>query len=1229
MRVRWLLLALALGALLVWWLLPDGRPQGGAGPVGDAPPPGRAPVLDVREAPPAAPTTPRAIRGDETIRGRVEDADGNPLAGVQVVLEREEERPFLPRAPGRWLETEASGRSPPFARVAATRSGEDGTFALALPTRGSLPPPGSVRLRAEGGPPWAPCTRLLFGLRPDTYVRLTLVRGTPLHVRLVDARDRGIAGTVGGYRERDATAVTSLPCRFDDRPTGSDGRLTLLLPDGTFLFTVRAPGRGQRAGLRVETPQSGEVLLHLGRAGGAALAGRVQDPAGRPVGGARVLAGCEAPSGERQQLLATSAADGSYRIGGLQPGTLSRVRVTAPGFVPAEVDDSGRELVAGKTTRFDLILVRGGVLEGVVRAPSGRGLAGAEVRARAEPPTPGLAGAERAVTDAGGHYRMTEVPPGAGRVQVAAPGWYQPHPGRDRYVMSGSAPRQRVDVTLARGVPVAGRVVDASGHPVAGATVTVAGRPITGWWPRDPAGRTATSDAAGRFTLAGLPPGVRWSLTARAEDALSLPVVVAVRPEAREVADVEIVVRPCAAIAGRVTCQGRAVTETLRVQARARGGAYGVTPLRADGSYRIPGLRPGTYEVAVVNGGLATLSSPRSVRVDWGDAPEDVDLEMPPRGVVAGVVVDTRGEPVPGVTLRLEVPAWGATSSGDVRTDAQGRFLLPDVPDTGEGYALWLEGRRLPGTHRAGETDLRLVHEPPAEVRFQGTVLLPDGTPAAKGPVVISERAPDGSARDHQTPIADGAFALSFRPRASGSTFRAEVREVFDGRGGFVDVRPAVLQDVRPGEPLVVRLQAGLAIQGVVVDPDGAPVPDVPVALWPAGDPVWFHRKNMATRADGSFHFGALQEGDYEIQALHPPAPWVAPAAVSLHAGDHEVRVTLRRGGAVRGRVLDPDGAPVPDAVLTWRPATGPAVTARSDPAGTFELSPLPPAAAGTLVGSPPRGARLPMLPVVREGVRAGTGDLELRLARGALIEGEVAGPDGEALPQVTVSVAPLDPSGSRDAPVRVTGGTHFVIGPLAAGRYRLGASAAGDYAASEPATVEAPAGDVHLTVPRGLALQGTLVGSEAPETFDVTFFLPTPRGTAACSGTVAASGRFRVVVRQDAPGTLLFRSREGGTLCALVEDARPSAGPLRVRLQPGLSIGGRVEDLGPGETANVVVSAANGLSLAVPVAADGSFQVAGLPAGRYQVGGVLAGRTIEAVRDVRAGTRDLVLRAP
>lgn len=127
-----------------------------------------------------------------------------------------------------------------------------------------------------------------------------------------------------------------------------------------------------------------------------------------------------------------------------------------------------------------------------------------------------------------------------------------------------------------------------------------------------------------------------------------------------------------------------------------------------------------------------------------------------------------------------------------------------------------------------------------------------------------------------------------------------------------------------PGEdsrPVAPASSAIGSIEGLVTDPEGTPLQGVLLTSWPGG-------YEASSAADGRFEITRLAPGEYELVAAwsgYAPV-WSSPVEVRA---DEVAAVELRIDAALEAtdgllelRVLDPDGAPLVEAVVSVRGET-------------------------------------------------------------------------------------------------------------------------------------------------------------------------------------------------------------------------------------------------------------------------------------------------------------------
>lgn len=291
---------------------------------------------------------------------------------------------------------------------------------------------------------------------------------------------------------------------------------------------------------------------------------------------------------------------------------------------------------------------------------------------------------------------------------------------------------------------------------------------------------------------------------------------------------------------------------------------------------------------------------------------------------VDGEVLDLEGRPVAGALVRLR-PESGGEGPFEATTDAQGRF----------GFE-----RRVAGRLEVEAPGLIAVHTSTVTARprsswperilvaprgaFAGVVVDPDGrpVPSAEIELTLADDAlgvVDVGGRTLSVPLplarmrTDelGAFAFEPAPFLVGAVLRAR-------RAGLEPAVSELHQPVRLDLRLALgRLDPELRVlHGLVLDRDGGPVEGAFVSLGGVAA--------ACSEADGRFVLAA--EAWETRGVLRAAAPGRLPAVRDLAQEDELVGadasrpLELRLGGpalAIRGRVVDGDGRPVPD-VDVW-----------------------------------------------------------------------------------------------------------------------------------------------------------------------------------------------------------------------------------------------------------------------------------------------------------------------
>jgi protocatechuate 3,4-dioxygenase beta subunit len=670
------------------------------------------------------------------------------------------------------------------------------------------------------------------------------------------------------------------------------------------------------------------------------------------------------------------------------------------------------------------------VLEGIVRGPDRKPIEKALVIARAATSEPTDAPVSTR-TDADGRFRLTLRVRQPHRVRAEAPGLA----GR---TLKDVVPGATVAIDLGAGGAIDGVVRDGeTGQPASGVRVETADEDTVAVPDEPSVGRIrATTDANGRFRLAGLGPG-RHSVTARARGRGH-----AVRNAVPLGARIEMTLEPTATLHGQVTGpDGAPVAGAIVTPVRVRGGAIESGQTDAPGRYEVIGLAGGVYDLAVRASGLAPGVVPDVFVEARGEAQADVTLR--PGARVTGRLVDGAGKPLAG---RVHVGEIGGHPTPYVLADllgasagADGRFTLEAVP-TGD-HALGAEARgqaaqRVEFGVSAAQKQVDL-----GDVRMEtglvirGRVRTAGGDPVADAFVEGNPRRARVSRHVRVRTEADGMFALA--------GLEPMTHHVAAAAAGFGRAEA----DLEPGgEPVELVLEPGSGIVGRVVDDRGNPIDSFRVVArntvesrpwaWESFDAV-----------DGRFELKDVSPGSYVVSVEAPErAPGTASVDVSAKGPADVGTVKLGPGTTLRGTVVDKGGTPVPDAhVLLVRRTQNMVVFGRdvdviSDRAGAFEAKGVAPGPVDVSASHPSYARATPVSIVVDKAQPPP--EVRLVMSQGGRIEGTLRRRDGSGIAGILLNVTMAGEPGFNEDMVSTQADGSFAVEHVPAGRARLTAMA-------------------------------------------------------------------------------------------------------------------------------------------------------------------------------------------
>jgi hypothetical protein len=355
------------------------------------------------------------------------------------------------------------------------------------------------------------------------------------------------------------------------------------------------------------------------------------------------------------------------------------------------------------------------------------------------------------------------------------------------------------------------------------------------------------------------------------------------------------------------------------------------------GRFSIGGLPAGTYVFLAERAGFVQMMTSRgampmpSVTLRAGEAVTDYRLEMTPRAVIAGRVIDEYGDPLPNVHVQAgpvnasdRVAASEDVGSMSANTNGRGEFRISGGPgkfrlkatpsSTEAGYGqVWfpsaLSEDRASVVEAAAGADvaieIRMVRQPVTKI--VGTV---SGIPQGVGARVAIGTA-DGKEHTIAGVGADGRFSIAgLRP----TTYRLTVY------AGDLQSAPVTVNAEGPDTVEVqLALVAGVEVGGTVeVEGEAADRPKVKrkVTLGPS---------SAATETDGSFRIAGIYPGRYSVtvQPL-PESGYVKSVQVDgavtpgseielarVGPGSRMKIIVGRDGAQISGTVLNKDGQPL------------------------------------------------------------------------------------------------------------------------------------------------------------------------------------------------------------------------------------------------------------------------------------------------------------------------------
>ena len=668
--------------------------------------------------------------------------------------------------------------------------------------------------------------------------------------------------------------------------------------------------------------------LDLDPDGPLRLEGQVQGPTGEPIAGAEVTLS----SSPRRTT--KSEDDGSFFFDKLVGRTYYLSAATA-------------ELVGGPVTyklgdKMEPVVIRlaeGARLEVTVLGEDKQPIADAEVKNEHD---------KTSRTDASGKAILKPVRPGWAGVQVSAKGYAS----ASSFTTVGSAGSLgHVTVTLKKGAPVSGRVLDESGAPVPAARVVATTEGAM--WGLGTNGEPAVTNAKGEFSFETLAAGSHRFKATDSEHAPATSAPVTVRDAA--VTGVEITMKGGGAVVGRVDDRdGKPVAyATVRiVGSRANMWEHASRSATTDkaGKFELHGLVRGKLSARAES----DTSASKIVEVDLSTetTKRDLVLVLEVSGTITGTVADETGQPVPEVTVNAFPDILGGAKTeglalagmSSATTDGNGNFAIHGLPDG--AYRLWASrsvGNNFRGgmdekgaTAHTGDKGVKLTLAAPGTVI--GKIAL-DGKPPTMATIQIGPG-------QMPTPVENGSFVVK---DVSPGTLDAIVHgpEFAELIKHDVKVEPGKTTDLG-----TIDVSRGRKVTGKVVDASGTPVAGARVRM---GQMLFSlsgadELNDNLGEARGMRSALTDQDGEFSIAGVSKKAQYIAAqqadkgqsTAMQLPESTDDpppLVLALRGWGSITGTVTQ-KGAPQPGVNVSETTKNGGAQMAmtQTDVDGSFAM---------------------------------------------------------------------------------------------------------------------------------------------------------------------------------------------------------------------------------------------------------------------------------------------------
>jgi uncharacterized GH25 family protein len=420
--------------------------------------------------------------------------------------------------------------------------------------------------------------------------------------------------------------------------------------------------------------KEGINALNLRFEGGQEVAGMVASTSGEPIGQAVVRL---VPAGRYWGgSEAVTDNDGSFSMAGVQEGSY-QLRAEAEEFAPSTGDTQVE--VAGEPVRgLEVLLDPGATIYGKISGLEPESFSKVGVRAEGS----GYRGFQESGADYRGEYRLEHLPPGS--YSVVATLSDSGSQAKEEVVVEQGVLEVRADLQFGTGLTLSGRVLRGE-EPVHGATIFAEGidNDDTGW---------SRTGQQGKFSIDGLEGGEYTVHVRNFQTGLGYNETVSLATSRKILLEV-----PTALVAGTVV--GSFDKEPLPgviVSLEAGGGSgLGLLPIHTattdlNGRFEVESIADGDWRLSASKKGYAAIS--QQVVVQHEQDVDDLRLTME---ATEGLTLEARlpsGAIPDELMIAVLDPAGGALVNGHYATGENGRVRLSSVPAGNWGLVISAAG---------------------------------------------------------------------------------------------------------------------------------------------------------------------------------------------------------------------------------------------------------------------------------------------------------------------------------------------------------------------------------------------------------------------------------------------------------------------------------------------------------------------------------------------------------